>query len=284
MIKIMVTGIGGPAGRNVASLLLEKGHTVIGVDMQRISYPGVKVHKIPPASHQSFLEKLYTLAVEESIQLLIPTVSEELPILASEWKKWSDIPVVIGQQQAVSEADDKLLTYKRLSSQGVCVPRYILPSQVSSPEEISLELGWPCLSKPRIGRGGREVVIRNIEDWPAISMLDDRYILQEFIPETDYAPNVYSGKKSVIVVLEKTRLKYGIIGNAAEVKRVNDQDVADLAISAAKALNLTGPMDIDVRRRSNYDPVVLEINARFGANIAQAKEVLDAVLEEFGVC
>jgi carbamoylphosphate synthase large subunit len=282
-MKIMVTGIGGPAGRNVASLLLEKGHTVIGVDMQSISLPEVKVHRIPPASHPSFLEKLYTLAVEESIQLLIPTVSEELPILASEWKKLSDIPAVIGQQQAVSDADDKFLTYKRLSSHGVCVPRYSLPSQVSSPEEISLNLGWPCLSKPRVGRGGREVVIRNIKDWSAISMLDDRYILQEFIPGTDYAPNVYIGKKSVIVVLEKTRLKEGIVGNAAEVKRVNAPDVADMAISAAKAMNLTGPMDIDIRRRNDHNPVVLEINARFGANITHAKEVLDAVLEDFGV-
>jgi len=284
MVKIMVTGIGGPAGRNVASLLLEKGHTVIGVDMQKISFPGIMVHRIPPASHPLFLEKLYTLAVEESIQLLIPTVSEELPILASEWKKLSDIPAVIGQQQAVSDADDKFLTYKRLSSHGVCVPRYLLPSQVSSPEEISLNLGWPCLSKPRVGRGGREVVIRNIKDWPAISMLDDRYILQEFIPGTDYAPNVYIGKKSVIVVLEKTRLKEGIVGNAAEVKRVNAPDVADIAISAANAMNLTGPMDIDIRRRNDQNPVVLEINARFGANIARAKEVLDAVLEDFGVC
>jgi len=284
MVKIMVTGIGGPAGRNVALLLLEKGHTVIGVDMQRISFPGVKVHRIPPASHPSFLEKLYTLTVEESIQLLIPTVSEELPILASEWKNRSDIPAVIGQYQPVSDADDKFLTYKQLSSHGVCVPRYLLPSQVSSPEEISLNLGWPCLSKPRVGRGGREVIVRNIEDWPAISMLDDKYILQEFIPGTDYAPEVYIGTKSVIVVLEKTRLKEGIVGNAAEVKRVNAPDVADIAISAAKAMNLTGPMDIDIRRRNDHNPVVLEVNARFGANIAQAKEVLDAVLEDFGVC
>ncbi|AAM05849.1 ATP-grasp domain-containing protein [Methanosarcina acetivorans] len=282
-MKIMVTGIGGPAGRNVASLLLERGHSVIGVDMQRISLPGVKVHRIPPASHPSFLEKLCTLAVEESIQLMIPTVSEELPILASEWIKWSDIPAVISQKQAVYDADDKFLTSKRLSNHGVCVPRYLLPSQVSSPEEISLNLGWPCLSKPRVGRGGREVVIRNVKDWPAISMLDDRYILQEFIPGTDYAPNVYIGKKSAIVVLEKTMLKEGIVGNAAEVKRVNAPDVADIAISAAKAMNLTGPMDIDIRRRNDNNPVVLEINARFGANITQAKEVLDAVLEDFGV-
>ena len=79
----MVTGIGGPAGRNIALLFLEKVHTVIGVDMQKISLPGVKVHRIL-LLHAHVLRKIYTLTVQESIQLLIPTVSEELPILALE--------------------------------------------------------------------------------------------------------------------------------------------------------------------------------------------------------
>jgi carbamoyl-phosphate synthase large subunit len=37
-------------------------------------------------------------------------------------------------------------------------------------------------------------------------------------------------------------------------------------------------LDIDIRRRSDGIPVVLEINARFGANIRYAPEVLEAVL------
>jgi|GEM_PF-4100248 len=36
MSKILVTGIGGPAGRNVAQLLLPRGHTVIGTDMRDV--------------------------------------------------------------------------------------------------------------------------------------------------------------------------------------------------------------------------------------------------------
>jgi carbamoylphosphate synthase large subunit len=283
MEKILVTGVGGPAGRNVASLLLERGYAVIGADMQSISLSGARTYVIPPASHPSFMSDLQALAAKEAVELLIPTVSEELPILASMWKKSSDIPVVIGQYQAVRDADDKFLTSKRLSIQGISVPRYLLPSQVSSPEEISRSLGWPCLSKPRVGRGGREVAVRNEVDWPEVSALSDQYILQEFIPGTDFAPNVYIGNNSLAIVLEKTRLKEGIVGNAAEVKRVNAPDIADLAIAAAKALGLTGPVDIDIRRRENGRPAVLEINARFGANIGHAREVLDAVLADFGV-
>lgn len=279
----MVTGIGGPAGRTVASLLLDRGHSIVGVDMQQVSLSGCKVYIVPPASHPLFLEKLYRIAVLENIQLVIPTVTEELPILASEWMKWCDIPMVIGQQQGVFDANDKFLTCEKLSNSGIPVPKYLLPSQVSSPEDISRNLGWPCLSKPRISRGGRDIILIDVKDWPLISMLDDRYILQEFIPGTEYAPNVYIGKKSVVIVLEKTKLKDGVVGNALEVKRVNAPDVADIAISAAKALNLTGPMDIDIRRRNDNTVVVLEINARFGANIRHAKEILDAVLEDFRV-
>jgi len=38
-----------------------------------------------------------------------------------------------------------------------------------------------------------------------------------------------------------------------------------------------------VRRRADGKPAVLEINARFGANIAFAPEILDAALADFGV-
>jgi carbamoylphosphate synthase large subunit len=91
---------------------------------------------------------------------------------------------------------------------------------------------------------------------------------------------VYLGQNgdAVVVVLEKTELKEGIVGNAKSVRRVDATDVSDLAAAAARTVGLSGPLDIDIRRRSDGVPVVLEINARFGANIRHAPEVLEAVL------
>ena len=51
-----------------------------------------------------------------------------------------------------------------------------------------------------------------------------------------------------------------------------------MALAAVRALGLTGPVDVDVRRLVDGRPVVLEVNARFGANSAAAPELLDAVL------
>ncbi len=292
MARILITGIGGPAGRNTAALLLERGHTVIGTDMREIALPGAKFYRVPAATAASFLEALRAIALNERIQLLIPTVSEELPILAAQRSDWGNTTVVIAPHDAVCRADDKYLTCQGLSRQGVAVPRYILPSQVACATDVAATIGWPCVSKPRVGRGGREVTVCHEKDWPAVAALDERYILQEFIPGTDYAPELFvtanaesSGPdRSVVVVLEKTKLKGGLVGNAEEVRRVMASDVADLALSAARALGLTGPLDVDIRRRADGKPVVLEINARFGANIAHASEVLDATLRAFEVC
>ncbi len=80
----------------------------------------------------------------------------------------------------MNTANDKYFTATALSNNGVAVPRFVLPSQVHSLEEVAHKLGWPCISKPRVGRGGREVIWHPEQDWPAVAALNDHYILQEF--------------------------------------------------------------------------------------------------------
>jgi carbamoylphosphate synthase large subunit len=87
-----------------------------------------------------------------------------------------------------------------------------------------------------------------------------------------------------VVVVEKTELAHGNVGNAVLSRRVEADealDVGSVAMAAVRALGLTGPVDIDVRRRADESPVVLEVNARFGADSESAPELLDAVLASF---
>ena len=280
MSKILVTGVGGPAGRSVSSLLLERKVQVVGTDMKLVEMEGIQFFKVPPANAPDLLEAVYNIAKQEKVDLVIPTVSEELPVFGRGWRWHADIPAMIASAKAVETADDKYLTSQELFAHKVSIPRFCLPSQVHSPEELAEHIGWPCISKPRIGRGGREVFLHMPDDWHIIHTLGDHYILQEFAEGTDYAPNVYVGHGdiAVTVVLEKTELKEGKVGNAKSVRRVMDEDVAELARKAARALGLNGPLDIDIRRKSDGNPLVLEINARFGANIRYASEVFEAAL------
>jgi len=277
MTTILVSGVGGPAGSNVAKLLLDRGFDVVGTDMRDIEFPGRVFCRVPSAADADYLNATREIAAREKAVLFIPTVSDELTIVAA---GWHGIPAVISAAEAVETANDKYQTAVALSTVGVPVPRFALPSQFHSPQELSEQIGWPCISKPRIGRGGRGVLIREIVDWPEVSVLGDDYILQEFASGIDYAPNVFidPNGNDLAVVLEKTELKEGRVGNASSVRRVDDAVVGEVAIAAARAAGLTGPQDVDIRKCSDGHPVVLEINARFGANIRFAQEVLDATL------
>ncbi|HEX3045490.1 MAG TPA: ATP-grasp domain-containing protein [Bacillota bacterium] len=288
MAKILVTGIGGPAGKSVTTLLLEAKHQVIGTDSRVIYWDGITFYQVPEANHSNFCNYLYQIAQTEKVDLIISTVSEELPILASprlasHRAYFAKYPVVIASPTTVFIANDKYFTFKHLSKRGIATPRSLLTSQAVSPDEIGFKIGWPCLSKPRISRGGRKVKIYCESKWPEVKSLDEQYLLQEFIPGIEYCPNLYRAQngETTVVVLEKTALKEVVIGNALKVKRVQAPDVANLAVAAAKALDLTGPADIDIRRRSDGTPAILEINARFGAHIMEAPEVFSSLLGDF---
>jgi D-alanine-D-alanine ligase-like ATP-grasp enzyme len=83
------------------------------------------------------------------------------------------------------------------------------------------------------------------------------------------------------VVLKKTALKQGLVGNALAVKRTFEPRVAELAEAAVRALGLEGPIDIDIRNSANGEPFILEINARVGANVCSAEEVLTAMIDSW---
>ena len=283
MKTVMITGVGGPAGMNVASLLLQQGYRVVGLDMQPVDMEGIEFQRVPAAIDAGFMEALYGLAQKYQPALIIPSVTEELPILASGWRWQVEYPLLLSQAEGIGIANDKYLTSQVLIRHGVRVPRFALPSHVKSIQDVEDRIGWPCISKPRVGRGGRGVAIREKEDFQVVSRLGDDHILQEFADGTDYAPNVYISRagKPAAVVLEKTELKEGRIGNARSVRRVQEADVEALAIAAAEALGLHGPVDVDIRRRQDGQPVVLEVNARFGANIRHAPEIFDRVIAEY---
>ncbi|WP_246465084.1 ATP-grasp domain-containing protein [Ruania alkalisoli] len=279
-MRVLVTGSGGPAGRALIAMLAERGLDVLGADMAPVMGLPVPTRRLPAAADPLFLTELGALVESESIDLLVPTVSEELPVLASAVARelWPHAcGVVIGEADAVRAADDKLVTAQRLRAADVSVPRFARPSQLSSVVEATSWWGAPIVLKPRVSRGGRGVHLLSSDrdlDW---RMIGDDQIVQEFAPGIEYAPVVYRPRAGasgdVTVVLEKSAA-------GDRIRRVEAPDVAALALRAAGALGLTGPVDVDVRRDPAGRPVVLEVNARVGANVGLAPELVDAMLAD----
>ncbi len=287
-MRALVTGAAGPAGRALIPQLLEHGLTVVSADMIPHTPPGVLATvKVPAASDPGMLDVLRRTVAKYDVDVVIPTVSDELPQIAAAKSGFGQgVQVVIGAAGPVAIAHDKLYTAWHLATRGVPVPRFGTRSDFPNATAAFEALGSPVLIKPRVSRGGRGVLVVDHPDQLDWDHLGSHLILQEFIPGDEYAPVVFRppsrrSVSSLVVVLKKTGLAAGRVGNATGVTRLFNgagQDVAKVAEGAVRALGLVGPADIDVRRRADGQPVVLEVNARFGANSRSAPELLDRVL------
>lgn len=278
MPTVLVTGVGGPAGQNCAVLFKQAGWRVVGVDMRDVQgadKEGIDFHLVPACNDPHYLPTLTQLMALTGADVLLPTVSEELPLIAREAAR-SRALVAISPSWAVDTAHDKYLTWQFATAAGIPVPAALLASQAQArPELIAAELGLPFISKPRVGRGGRGIQLHQTAS--DVTGMEADLMLQAFAPGTEYSVNLFCGADSeVVVVLQKLAMREGVTGNATKIERVQAPDVRDLAIKVARGLGLRGLVDMDVRRTEQGEPRLLEVNARAGANIRHAPEVFGA--------
>jgi carbamoylphosphate synthase large subunit len=280
---VLVTGIGGPAGKCATTYLMQNGCTVIGTDMRAVSSNVAHFFEVPAADDASFIPAILKIVDDFDVSLLIPTVSEELPIFARDKAAFTarDCRVMIAPYLAVHIANDKLKTARLLDQFGIAVPR-TLPG--NTPHSTVIEtLGLPVIAKPRISRGGRGVALYTSPETLAQEQRTN-IVYQEFMSGEEYDVNLFVNRQGDLqscVVLHKTSLKEGIVGNALAVTRVQREDIVQLCHQAVKALGFTGPADIDVRLDATGTPRLLEINARLGANALSASEVLDDLMSDW---
>lgn len=299
MSRLLITGVGGPAGIALGGQLA--GRAAAGADLEWIGVDIVAVDDphfwhtaiAPRADDAGYPHQMAALLEHYRPDLVIPTVSDELPQIAvlaealGRREPGHRGAIVISSPAATAIAADKLLTMWVLQRAGIPVPRFADPSQFDDTADAIAWGGGPVVVKPRISRGGRGVVLVSEQadlDWPATGPAQ---IVQTFAEGVEYNPQVYRSPltgRTTVVVLVKTELKQGRVGNAVSTARVESSDVPDVveaAVATAEALDLAGPADLDIRRDGAGKPLVLEVNSRFGANSASAPELLEAVLHDW---
>jgi carbamoyl-phosphate synthase large subunit len=280
LARVLVTGVGGPSGKAATVALKARGFQVLGVDMNAVPNEADQFAQVPAALDAAYPDVLRRLIHEHRIGWLFPTVAEELAIVAelAAGLRAQGVAVFISAPAAVRICQDKWETAQALQAHGVAVPA----SAVGDADDpVVRALGFPVVSRPRVGRGGRGVVVH---DGPGVAAAVSNPIWQEFMDGTEYdvlcvchpdAPHTVIMRQ----VFEKTALKEGRVGNAIALKPVDAPDIARLAEDAARALGLTGPLDMDIRRGRDGAPRLLEINARIGAHALAAPAVFDVLVE-----
>lgn len=315
MKTILITGAGSPAGKALIGQLRDRtvhGHSLVlvGADVHKLEDASLaRSVVLPPAHDPEFTVALRHVIGEARVDLVIPTVAEELPIFAGleavlaenplrrgsgdplsastiTSLAWTPPPMIISPPTATAVAADTLHTMWALDAADVTVPAFVPASRFVSTAEALDAIGGPITVEPRRSRGRRGMAVvehPNDLEW---STLAPGHLVQAFVPGTEYSPQVFRSwntGSTDVVVLELTALRDERVGNASAARRAQPgeaDDVTLLAQQTAEALGIIGPADLDVRRREDGTPVVLGVNARFGACSALAPEILDTLLDE----
>lgn len=291
-MNILITGVGGPAGSSLARQLHGRGHQVTGADMQLVEADCLADFvQVPAAREDNYVQMLREIILDRGIDLVIPTVSEELPIVAAQRNRelieGAGAAMLVSSEASIGIADDKYYTMLTLSSDQVPVPDFIRGDLYGKPGCARFLPFEEVILKPRVSRGGRGVrLVQAAQLLDGSQDLTSNDLIQRFAPGREFAPMLFrnpaSGEVEVCVVVEKTELREGRIGNAVSVQRAQPDattaHVAQVATAAVLSLDLVGPVDLDIRLTAQGQPVVLEANARFGANSAWAPELVEALL------
>lgn len=250
-MRVLLTGVGGPAGICFSKALYgNDGVEVIGSGAgEQGEYGGKyvsRLYQIPFPDAPNYIHALNGIIDEEGIDLVVPLVDEELPVLASHI---SDIHsrVLISPYETIKHTTDKGTLYKKL-------PDY-LPSRHDKPTQET-----PVFVKPRVGRGGRDTHI--VTDPSQLEQFDpNAYVFQEVLsPPEVSVDTLFDARGKLLVAVPRIRetVDQGI---CVRGRVVRDDSLTETVEAISQELIFGGVVNFQFMR-SGPEFRLMEINAR----------------------
>ncbi len=259
--KILFTGGGGAATEFLWRFLSERYELFFAdADISAIDDKVSKKNKveIPYANDESFIEILSQRVTDYSIDILVPSVDEELIVIGQNLDRFS-AKVLLPNVEFVRSMLDKLLSMEEIAAKGLIHPK-TLP--VIDAEQIS----FPQIVKPRSGRGSRGVsILNNINEVEAYMVLNrvepHEIISQQLALGTEYtvliAADMHANLKAIVPV--RIGLKKGITIRAETELQ---SDIIDYCKNFQSAFKVTGVYNLQCILTAEGEVIPFEINPR----------------------
>ena len=267
-IKVLFTG-GGGAGSEALWCLLEQRYTLYfgDADLQAIDpvIPADRRILLPWASDPKFIEKIGGLCRDLKIDLLIPGVDEELLVLARSAEALAPTRLLLPKADYVEVMLDKLHMVRALSAKKIQVP---------FTKTLADDFGgfsFPCISKPRCGRGSRDVrelssISEAISLKTALGPFARQMLMQEKIKGTEYTVQMIADAHGRLcaVVPVRVGMKRGITLRA---ETEAEPRVAEACCAVHQAISAEGCYNIQLMLTPKGDIFPFEINPRVSTTL-----------------
>ncbi|WP_417277135.1 ATP-grasp domain-containing protein [Castellaniella sp.] len=268
MIKVLFTGGGGAGNEALYRLLGDKYSLHFGdADISTIDpiIPAGRRHTLPWASDSDFVERMAEICRQLDIDVLVPGVDEELLTLAQNEAIFWPTKILLPSEAYIETMLDKLRMVHVLLEKNIPVPL-----SHSLAEDFS-DIEFPCISKPRSGRGSREVSILNTAEDARGHKIKfgasaGRMLIQEKVEGIEYTVQMVSDSLGTLraIVPVKVDIKRGITIRA-------ETEAEPLVIAACKAVHEAVPArgcyNIQLIKTPEGDVLPFEINPRVSTTL-----------------
>lgn len=263
-MNVIVTGAGGSAGVCVIKGLRNQ-HRVIATDTDPLAaglYLADRGYTVPRSDDPRLVPRLLTIARAEDANVLVPTVQEELPVVArnrTKFERKGVVPIVSGEE-SLTVASDKRLTYSFFRGESYC-PKVYTRSRVE----------FPAVVKPVSSRGGRGFQVCRTRAELRVALERNargfgESVIMEYVPGTEFSVYGLSGSDgSPIVTVPIRRIE--AIRESKKAEIVKDRRVQSVAAEVAGQLGLVGPWNVQLMRVGRR-VVLIEVNPRFAGTVA----------------
>ncbi|MCC7416254.1 MAG: ATP-grasp domain-containing protein [Acidobacteria bacterium] len=242
------------------------GGRVIVTDINPLSpavYAADRAYRVPIAADPGYAGEILAISLAERVHLVVPTIDDELPILAAAAPTFAryGIVVAVSPVETTLTCNDKFETCRVLRAAGVeAAESFLAPALPPAPP-------FPLFVKPRYGRGGVGAYpIRNERELAFFLEYVADPVVQPYLDGPEFTLDVMcdrAGHPVSIVPRERVVIRSGVMDRG---RTVNDPRMFDLAAACAGALRFFGPINIQCRMVHGR-PVVFEINPRFSGGI-----------------
>lgn len=258
-MNVLVTGAGGPAGVCVIKSLKGR-YRVVATDTDRLAaglYLSDKAYVSRPAGDPGYLAELIRISKREQVEVLLPTVQEELIVLARNRERLERIGVVpvVSGEESLRIATDKRRTYAFFANEPYC-PKVFDGSHV----------GFPAVVKPILSRGGRGFHLCETPDELRVALARNQRafgdsIIMEYLVGTEYSVYGVSGRDAQPRGIVPVR-RIQAVSESKKAEVVRDPRLQKVAGDIAAKLQLVGLWNVQLMQSGSRISLV-EVNPRF---------------------
>lgn len=255
--------------------------------------------KVPTSDHPEFVDIILDLCKEHHIDVLIPTIDDELYPMWQRRKEFEAIGTKVSVDQASRFGSDKIAFAQKLQELGLPHPAFEIIHNTRELLQAAQKMGYPhkslCIKLPnKAGSRGVRILTEDAfaydsfasrkpsgksVDLPAfVSMMSDKndstpLLMQEFLPGDEYSVDLLADHGQVLCAAGRRNV---VIDNSIPMESVlewNDSAI-DTCRQFVEKCGLDGNIGFDFIFKDGV-PLPIELNARLTATIS---------LSAFGGC